>query len=148
MEGGFSKVILPHRKKGAVVKGGPFDGFEVVHSYTREEALADGVLVDVTEMAREAGVLHPTAVTQKVWEKYVVVPEGVSCQDEDGRQWDILFMFATAARRHGGAELHYKLYVRNNDHQPMAAHLVTLKAVIGPGDTAEPVITIMCTDED
>jgi len=32
---------------------------KLISSYTRSEALADGVLVDVTETARESWVSHP-----------------------------------------------------------------------------------------
>ena len=39
----------------------------VISAYTRAQAIADGVLVDVSEMAREAGLKHPTALTATVW---------------------------------------------------------------------------------
>ena len=29
---------------------------EVIYSYTRKQAIEDGVLVDITEMAKEAGI--------------------------------------------------------------------------------------------
>ena len=38
-------------------------------------------------------------MTRPVWGQYVEVPEGVSCQDEAGRLWDILWMFRCAAAR-------------------------------------------------
>ena len=58
--------------------------------YSRAQAIADGVLVDVTETAREAGLKYPTALTAAVWAQYVTVPEGVIAQDEQGRLWDII----------------------------------------------------------
>src|SRR5262249_50350265 len=36
----------------------------VIHSYTRARAIADGVLVDVSEATREAGLTFQIAVTQ------------------------------------------------------------------------------------
>lgn len=36
----------------------------VIHSYTRSQAIDDGVLVDVTATAQEAGFKVPTALTQ------------------------------------------------------------------------------------
>ena len=33
----------------------PFEGFDLIHSYSRQQAIEDGVLVDVTATAREAG---------------------------------------------------------------------------------------------
>jgi hypothetical protein len=38
-----------------------------VHIYTRSQALADGVLVEVSEVAEEAGFCVPVAVTRSTW---------------------------------------------------------------------------------
>lgn len=121
---------------------------KVVYSYTREQAIKDGVLVDVSEIGKEAGIKYPVAVTSAVWNECVEVPAGMEAEGQsiDGRLWDVLFMFSYAARRHnGGPELLYRLGVRN---QPGHTATVTLKAVIGPGDNGEPVITIMLPNED
>jgi hypothetical protein len=127
---------------------GFWDDAEVISSYTRAQAIEDGVLVDVSSVAREAGIKFPVALTFTVWGQYVEVPEGVSCQDETGRLWDILWMFRCNARR-GGETLFFKLYVRNHNRERLTSRdLVTLKAVCGPGDTPDPVITIMLPDED
>jgi type I site-specific restriction endonuclease len=32
---------------------------DVIYSYTRKQAIEDGVLVDITEMAKEAGIKYP-----------------------------------------------------------------------------------------
>lgn len=122
----------------------------MIHGYSRADAIADGVLVDVSETAREAGIRLPVALTRSVWVKYVEVPEGVLAQDESGRLWDILFMFRyEAAKRGGCSELLYKLSVRNDNAPDFSSqHEVTLKAVCVPGDGAAPVITIMLPEED
>src|ERR1019366_7436165 len=36
---------------------------DVIYSYTRKQAIEDGVLVDITEMAKEAGIKYPVAIT-------------------------------------------------------------------------------------
>jgi len=127
-------------------QNGFWDNAEVIYAYTREQALEDGVLVDVSQMAKEAGIKWPVALTASVFGRYVEVPEGVIGQDETGRLWDILWMFRLAARK-GGDTLLFQLHVRN-DNSDRTAPLVTLKAVCGPGDQGEPVITIMLPDED
>jgi hypothetical protein len=128
---------------------GFWDDAEVISIYTRAQALEDGVLVDVSETAKEAGIKFPVALTATVYGKYVEVPEGVTCQDERGRLWDILWMFRCAAAKFHGDTLLFKLYVRNHNRERLDRRdLVTLKAVIGPGDTPEPVITIMLPEED
>lgn len=121
---------------------------EVIYSYTRAQAIEDGVLIDVSERGKEAGIKYPVAVTSAVWNEYVEVPEGMEAEGQsiDGRLWDVLFMFTYAARRHnGGPELLYRLGVRN---QPGHTSTITLKAICGPGDNGEPVITIMLQNED
>jgi hypothetical protein len=120
---------------------------EVIYSYTRAQAIEDGVLVDVSEMAREVGFVYPVAVTRTVWNRYVEIPAGVVGQDEIGRIWDILWMSWVAARRNAGPEMHFQLSVRN-DNREGEPPLVTLKAHCGPGDHADPVVTIMLPDED
>jgi hypothetical protein len=120
---------------------------EAIYSYTRAEALDDGVLVDVSATAREVGIRYPTALTASVWADYVRVPEGVDGQDEAGRLWDILWMFSVAIR-HAPKDcpiIHLELAVRNDNRR---AEIVALKAVCGPGDELEPVVTVMLPDED
>lgn len=121
---------------------------EIIFSYTRAEAIADGVLVDVSEMAREAGFKFPVALTRAVYGQYVEVPAGVSGQDEQGRLWDILNMLRfAAAQSKGESEILFKLYVfvRGDDRK---LRLVSLKSVCGPDDDAAPCITVMMPDED
>jgi len=119
---------------------------EVIFAYTRAEAIADGVLIDVSEMAKEAGFKYPVALTSTVYAKYVEVPQGISGQDETGRLWDILNMLRFgAAKSRGEAEILFQLYVRNDNRKPK---LITLKSVCGPNDDATPCITVMMPDED
>ena len=92
---------------------------EVIYSYSRAQAIEDGVLVDVSEMATEAGFKHPTALTRAVWDDCVRVPEGLSDQDEEGRLWDVLWMSAFAIRKHRAKHridsVRVDLYVRNTN---------------------------------
>ena len=62
---------------------GFWDEAEVIDAYTRAQALEDGVLVDVSEMAKEAGIKFPVALTATVYGQYVEVPEGVTGQRLD-----------------------------------------------------------------
>ncbi len=122
---------------------------ELIFAYTREQAISDGVLVDVSEVAKEAGFKMPVALTRAVFENYVRAPEGVHAQDEAGRLWDILHMTAFAARRcdPDASEIPVMLHVRNSNRRGTPP-LVRLKALCGPGDRGEPVVTIMTPDED
>ncbi len=121
---------------------------DVISSYSRAEAIDDGVLVDVTDTAREAGFRFSVALTRAVWNAYVEVPAGVRMQDEVGRLWDIVMMahFAVRQTRAGGSVIRFGVHVRN-DNRDRTPPLRTLKMVCGPGDQAEPVITIMLPEE-
>jgi hypothetical protein len=124
-----------------------FTDKDVIYSYSRKQAIEDGVLVDASELAREAGFRFPVALTRSVWCECVEVPEGVTGQDETGRLWDILQMLRWAIKKSQGgeSELLFELLVRNDNRQ---ARTVRLKSHCGPGDEGEPVITIMRPDED
>ena len=58
---------------------------EIVYAYTRRQAVADGVQIEVTKTALEAGIKYPMFLTRAVWDAFVAVPEGVTGQDEAGR---------------------------------------------------------------
>jgi hypothetical protein len=44
---------------------------EMISLYTRDQAIEDGLPVDVSAMAREAGFKWPVAVTRRVWDEIV-----------------------------------------------------------------------------
>jgi hypothetical protein len=121
----------------------------VIYSYTRKQALADGMQVDVTKTAQEAGIRLPVFLTRAVYDSYVTVPPNVTAQDEAGRLWDVVWMtrFAILRSRGHTDRLPVALYVRNDNR---AAKLVKLIAQCGPLDIDDPApcITIMMPDED
>ncbi|MEU4294388.1 DUF6573 family protein [Kribbella sp. NPDC026596] len=42
-----------------------FGEADVIHSYSRADSIAGGILIDVTETARESGFTVPVALTQE-----------------------------------------------------------------------------------
>lgn len=119
----------------------------LIFSYSRKEAIADGVLIDVTETAREAGFRYPVAMTSAAWATCVEIPEGVLGQDETGRLWDVLTVLRHASRaaRGGESTLYFDVLVLNDQTTPMP---VRLKAVCGPDDDLSPCVTVMLPEED
>jgi hypothetical protein len=69
-----------------------FEQADLIHAYTRADALRDGVLIDVSATAGEAGIRYPVALTRAAWERCVAVPPGVARQDEAGRLWDVVWL--------------------------------------------------------
>ena len=127
---------------------------EVISIYTRTQAIDDGQLIDVSETAREAGFTLPVAMTATVWADCIAWTdddiEKQAYQDESGRLWDVLYMAYHGIRtsKASGDQLLYQLYRVPRDGHSTEAVLVTLKLIIGPGDTPEPVITILLPNED
>jgi hypothetical protein len=125
-----------------------FEGAEVISRYSRAQAIEDGVMINVSAVAREAGIRYPVALTAAVWAHCVAVPEGIECQDEAGRLWDVLHMLRIAIQRSASGDgVGFAVHVRN-DNREGTPPLVQLWAVCGPGDDAAPVITVMMLDED
>jgi len=116
---------------------------EVISSYSRTQAIEGGQLIDVSEVAREAGLKWPTVVTAAVWAMIEDLPRGLrgSVQDISGRLWDVVWMARCAAHdAPAGAYLvPYQLRLPINGTRKS---LVTLWLHCGPGDTPEPVLTI------
>jgi hypothetical protein len=52
---------------------------EVISTYTRAQAIEDGVLVDAGSIALEAGFTGPVALTSAVWADCVALGFTVSC---------------------------------------------------------------------
>ena len=121
---------------------------EPIFSYSRKQALEDGWLIDVTDVAREAGISYPVVVTRRVWDELIVPDEASrqAGQDEQGRLWDVLCLLRAAILRGGDAtqtQYQASFVFQGNTHRE-----VSLKAVCGPDDDHKPCITIMCPDED
>lgn len=127
---------------------------EIIFAYTRAQAVADGVQVEVTKTAQEAGIRFPVFLTRAVYDAYVTVPPDVQCQDEAGRLWDILWMTRFAILRQSTLN-----HQPSTTHCPVALYfsqdgrtsrLIKLVAQCGPLDIDDPApaITIMMPDED
>lgn len=125
---------------------------EPISTYSRRQAIEDGVLVDLMQpgtvgLVREAGFKFPVAMTAGAFAATVArigeeLPAG---QDLQGRLWDVLWMLKCAIRRAGSTDrLSFQVRVSNGRRH----EVVRLWSACGPGDADEPVITIMLEDED
>lgn len=125
-----------------------FSDFEVISTYSRKQAIEDGVLIDVTPMAKEAGFKWNTCLTSTLWDEYIKPSEKLKSeegQSETGRLWDLLNVLRIEAVRNRGSIINFKvIFLMENGKQKY----VNLKAVAGPGDDGEGVLTIMLPEED
>jgi len=122
--------------------------WNVVYAYSREQAIADGVLVDVTEQAKAIGFRIPTVVTATLYQGYVEPPAGLAGEGQSvtGRLHDLLTLALFAAKRAVNSDrvyfkVSFLMYPGHSETVEVIAH-------IGPGDSAEPVLTIMLPEDD
>ncbi len=108
--------------------------------YTRAMALADGMLVDVSETSRETGIRWPVCVTRALWHVIETIPPR-TCEDREGRLWDVLWMayIAMRAAKPGSYRIAYELILTRAGTRKKYQ---TLVVDVGPGDEGEPQITI------
>src|SRR5581483_7836551 len=80
------------------------EGYELVSSFiapyatARKQALADGVLIDISKDAREANVKYPAAVSRRLWEEWITPDPRASGQPREARLWDMLHVWRYAAK--------------------------------------------------
>jgi hypothetical protein len=89
---------------GHAQEKGPFSEADVISRYTREQAIEDGVLVNMTEWGSATGgflggFTCPVAFTRALWEAVEAIPESlVGIADVRGRAHDVLSIASLALR--------------------------------------------------
>ncbi len=124
------------------------DDWPIIFSYTRAQAITDGVLIDVTAQAAEVGFKVHTVVTDHLYNSYVVPPAGLEGdgQSVEGRLQDLLFRTLLAAKTIKDSDrAEFDVLFLMAPGRWGTAHVV---AAIGPGDQGEPVLTIMLPEDD
>lgn len=125
---------------------------DVIHSYTRQDALDDGTLIDVSKIAREAGFKVPVAIKDTVHNMITPTEEEKSFgQDYEGRLWDIFSCLKMSIRINSNRRIikfYFLMQEKNPGSKRMTMDRKYLKAIIGPGDNHETVLTIMLPNED
>lgn len=118
------------------------DDFEYIFSYSRHDAIEDGVLVDVTQYAKELGIKLETVFTRSLMEAVLDIPQSHSYQDERARCHDILFIALLALKKiikdkepQGSFQVH--LHTSNEEDSPKL-----LIISLHDDDHGKPCITI------
>jgi hypothetical protein len=119
----------------------------VIIAYSRFQAIADGILVDVTETSMEVGFKLPVAITEALHTRLAPTRADKDIgQEYDGRLWDVLWLAAFTIRLAdpGTDTVTFTFALQEVDAKsgrPQNTDL-RLRAVCGPGDEGEPVVTI------
>ena len=133
-----------------------------IHVVTRAQLIEDGMLVDLMDgptakLVREAGFKFPIAMTATAFNRFIwPVDDDQDAeeylqtlgQDATGRLWDVLSLLYRAIKRGGGNPTQRDFSVSLVDWQTRRRQTLALKALCGPGDDGEPVITILLPQED
>lgn len=123
--------------------------WSLIHAYTRKQALEDWVLVDVSAAAKELGFTIPVAVTGTLYHTYIKPdPDQAKMgQSPEGRLFDTLFVLHSEIKRCLKSADRLEFIVLFQMAEDLTEE-VRLIAVIGPGDSFEPVLTIMLPEDD
>lgn len=118
---------------------------ESIYQYTRQMAIDDGVLIDVSELAKEAGFKVPVAITDNLYNKWIEPDEYSkrAGQCTTGRLWDVLIHLHLACKSSKSDTVFINVVFSSED----GSTTVKIKSVIGPGDKGEPVMTVMFPEE-
>jgi len=107
-----------------------FEKKDLIHKYTRAQAIQDGELINVTDAAKLCGFAFPVAVTRALWNGSIDVPGNPVATDERLIGL-LLFLHRTIAVSEGETDrIHFE------------SHGAKVVAVCGPGDQGEAVMTI------
>ncbi|MXZ43653.1 MAG: hypothetical protein F4Z01_01540 [Gammaproteobacteria bacterium] len=115
---------------------------------SRAEAIAEGTIIDVSDLGRQVGFKWPVAMTKAVWE------DSVSWSDEDSEQqvpqnqksrlFSVVGACADYVRTRGpqADRMRFRINRIPRDGVSRGAQQRLLQVVAHPGDDGEPVLTI------
>jgi excisionase family DNA binding protein len=109
---------------------------------TRQDAIDDGDLIEITRMGRDIGIIFPLAVSARAAESMVPFPN-IPQETVTENLWDTLHAFRDKACTTNEDVFEFQVSLYQNGLVPT----LTFKAAVSPGDDGEPVITIMLPDE-
>ena len=121
---------------------------EIIYSYSRAQAIADGVLVDLSAVAPEVCRQHykyNVACTSEVWG---IIDQAVKnkkhCNDYNGVIHDMLWMSRVYKRELTPSDILFQVKIKGAGRKS----LFEFKMNCGPNDDASPCLTIMMPWED
>ena len=119
-----------------------FENSDIISRYTRQQAIEDGVLVDLTTLFPEETKIyrHPVACTESVWQ---LVKNAVDAKQGDlkGLVGDLLWMSQKGiVKKFSESTMLFQVRIGRKNH--------TLKVNVGANDDMTPCVTIMSELED
>ena len=122
--------------------------------YGREQAIADGLLVDISCQAKDYGFQIPVAISAALWVDCVfwndqdLVRQSDARQSQEQRLHDLLLRAVLSAADKETDTVPFDLERVPRDGRTARRHRTPLKLMVGAGDEGEPVMTLMLAGED
>lgn len=113
---------------------------DVIYSYSRADAIKDGHLIDLSRPAKVMGFKIPVAITCGALSASYVDKQDLHAMAQAASTILRTLLSAIAAQKGQNDRVTFALRVGSEIEQ--------YHAVVGPGDTSDPVITIMLPGED
>jgi hypothetical protein len=121
-----------------------------IQALTRAQALADGILIDISDFAKEAYFCCPMAVSENLFYKYLSPPYNLLSQGQSltRRIQETLNQLKTAIYDHPKARTltFTASFVMLPKDRPIPIS-VQVKATLSPGDDGKPVITLSIPED-
>ena len=126
----------------------PGKEWTVISVYTRKQAIEDGVLINITEAARQSGFKLPFSITSNLHQKYVVPPQEVQDipgQSEEERLARLLNQACLAAfsEKQSNHAVFGMLFLM----EPEKFQNTDIWMIIDGGDDGQPVLTLMLPED-
>ena len=125
---------------------GQEENTNLIYSYTRQQAIDDGVFIDVSDMAKEAGFSVPVAVTSNLWHRHIVPSESAKSYGQDckGRLFDVFWMLygRISGTKQNERLVTFKVIFADGPH-PRDRQIVELWAVCEDDGRGKPALNIM-----
>jgi hypothetical protein len=122
-----------------------FSDADLIFSYTRKQAIEDGVLVELSSPVCREHYKYPIAGTAAVWaiiDRAVKNPR--TFNSLDGVLHDILWMSRACKRTVDPTTVLFQVLINGAGRQKK----FTFKMVCGPSDDGSPCLTLMLPEED
>jgi hypothetical protein len=119
---------------------------KLIDSYSRTQAIGDGLLVDITRWTQRAGILFPVAMSHALYHGIIEPDDAAKANNESfhTRLGNCVRQLYLAAKAAEGDRLDFQITATIGGKP----EVFTLYATLLPGDNLEPVITVMLQDED
>ena len=105
----------------------------VISRYTRAQAIADGVLIDVSD-SEAAGLFQYPAVITTALHAALARGAGNEAATYNARLWDVFYMMRNAARNCSDSDVFFRVKV--------GREVLALWGNCGPDDDGDPCMTV------